>query len=161
MNKLYIAVLLALPLFSCSDSKEVLDLRQALTAKLADDSDLTDYKLNPADVADCIVSQIADNAVDIPGHPPRQQVFEAYAKFVSVKSPGDAQKAVDQYKDLFGGVKESQAAAMGVTEYIMDCMGQAIEKLAPEGQKHVPENGKPQDEAAQQKQPVTGQPAAQ
>jgi hypothetical protein len=161
MNKFYIAVLLALSLFSCSDSKEVLDLKQALIAKLADDSDLTDYKLDPADIADCIVSQVADKSSTLPGHPHRQQVFEAYAKFVSVKSPGDAQNAVDQYKDLFGGVKESQAAAMEVTEYIMDCMGQAIEKLAPEGQKHIPENDKPREEAAQQKQPAIGQPAVQ
>jgi hypothetical protein len=161
MNKFYIAILLALSLLSCSDSKEVVDLKQALTAKLADDSDLTDYKLDPADVADCIVSQIADKSSTLPGHPPRQQIFEAYAKFVSVKSPGEAQKTVDQYKDLFGGVKESQAAAMEVTEYIMDCMGQAIEKLSPEGQKHVPENARPKDEASQQKQPATGQTTAQ
>jgi hypothetical protein len=134
MNKFYMAVLLAVFLSSCSESKEQLDLKQALTAKLADDSDLKDYKLDPVNVADCIVSQIADNVSSLPGHPPRQQVFEAYAKFVSVNSPGDAQKAVEQYKGLFGGAKESQAAAMQVTDYIMDCMGQAIEKITPEGE---------------------------
>jgi len=132
MNKIYIAVLFAVVLAACSESKEQLDLRQALTAKLAEDSDLKDYKLDPAQVADCIVNEIADNVSALPGHPPRQQVLEAYAKFVSVNSPGDAQKAVDQYKDLFGGVKESQSAAMQVTDYIMDCMGQAIEKITPE-----------------------------
>lgn len=132
MKKIMTVIFAALLLSACGESKEQLGLKEALTAKLQDDSDLKDYKLNPADVADCVVKAIAENAPGIPGDPRRERYFAAYAKFVAVKSPADAEKAMEDYQDLFGGVKQAREAAVSVTDHIMGCMGGAIESRGEE-----------------------------
>ncbi len=101
-------------------------------AKLQDDPDLKDYKLNPSDVADCVVKSITDSLPGFPGDPRRPKFFEAYAKFVSIKSPGDAEKSMEEYKDLFGSLTQAREAAVSVTDHIMGCMGVAIEQHAGE-----------------------------
>ena len=132
MKKIMTIIFAALFLNACGGGKEQLGLKEALTAKLQDDADLKDYKLNPADVADCVVSGIAGSLPGFPGDPRRKTYFEAYAKFVAVKSPADAEKAVEEYKDLFGSVKQAREAAVSVTDHIMGCMGAALEQHGEE-----------------------------
>jgi len=133
MKKVMSVILAALFLSACGDSKEQIGLKEALVAKLQDDSDLKDYKLNPADVADCVIKGISENAPGFPGDPRRDRYFEAFTKFVAVKSPTDAEKATEDYKDLFGGdVKLAREAALSVTDHIMGCMGGAIESRGAE-----------------------------
>ncbi len=131
MKKLMIVFIAALLLTACGKSKEQLDLKQALVEKFKDDSDLKDYKLKPEDIADCVVENISQEAPAIPGDSKRARYFEAYAKFVAIKSPTEAEQAVKDYQDVFGGLKEARAAANTVTDYVMSCMGLAIEKAAP------------------------------
>lgn len=131
MKKLTILLITAFILTACGNSKEQNDLKLILTDKFKDDSDLKDYKLKPEDIADCVVSNISESAPPIPGDPKRVRYFEAYAKFAAAKSPSDAEQAVKDYQDLFGGIKDARAAANGVTDYIMSCMGLAIEKATP------------------------------
>ena len=133
MKKMIFALFVALALSACSSSKEQLDLKEALMAKLKDDPDLKDYKLDPSDIADCIVDNITDSLPGIMGDPRRPQFLEAYAKFVSVKSPKDADAAAETYKDLFGSVQQAHEAGLGVTDYIMSCIGVAIEKRDGQG----------------------------
>lgn len=128
MKKITCIIFAALLLSACSPSKEQVGLKEVLVAKLQDDTDLKDYKLDPSDVADCVVKAISENAPGIPGDPRRTRYFEAFTKFIDVKAPGDAQKATEDYKDLFGGsVSQAREAAMSVTEYIMSCMGMGID----------------------------------
>ena len=131
MKKVMTVLVAALLLSACGNSKEQQDLKQVLTEKFKDDSDLKDYKLKPEDIADCVVANIAQDAPSIPGDPKRDRYFAAYTKFAAAKSPVDAEQAVKDYQDLFGGVKEARAAANTVTDHIMSCMGMAIEKSAP------------------------------
>ena len=132
MKKIMTAFIAALLLTACGQSKEQQDLKQILTEKFKDDSDLKDYKLKPEDIAECVVSNIAQDAPPIPGDPKRDRYFAAFTKFAAAKSPTDAEQAVKDYQDLFGGVKEARAAANSVTDHIMSCMGKAIEKATPE-----------------------------
>jgi hypothetical protein len=115
-------------LSACGSSKEQLDLKEALLSKLKDDSDLKDYKLDPSDIADCIVDEITDSLPGIVGDPRRPRFLEAYAKFIAVKSPSDAEMAAETYKDLFGSAQQAREAGLGVTDYIMSCIGAAVEK---------------------------------
>lgn len=128
MKKIMILMMATVLLSACADSKEKVGLKEALVAKLKEDSDLKDYKLNPADVADCVVKSISEGLPGFPGDPKRNTYFEAYAKFVAVNSPGDAEKAVEEYKDLFGSVRQAREAAVSVTDHIMGCMGMGIEQ---------------------------------
>lgn len=128
-----IMTLLVASLFltACGQSKEQQDLKAILADKFKDDSDLKDYKLKPEDIAECVVVNISEGAPAIPGDPKRDRYFAAFAKFAAAKSPADAEQAVKEYQDVFGGVKETRAAANSVTDYIMNCMGIAIEKATP------------------------------
>ena len=131
MKKILTVMVAVVLLSACGNSKEQQDLKQVLTEKFKDDSDLKDYKLKPEDIADCVVANISEDAPPIPGDAKRVRYFEAFTKFASAKSPSDLEKAVKDYQDLFGGVKETYAAANTVTDYIMNCMGLAIEKATP------------------------------
>ncbi len=134
MKKIMTVFVAALLLSACGNSKEQQDLKQVLTEKFKDDSDLKDYKLNPEDIAECVVANISQDAPAIPGDPKRERYFAAFTKFAAVKSPAELEQAVKDYQDVFGGVKEAYAAANTVTDHIMSCMGLAIEKAAPSGE---------------------------
>jgi len=131
MKKIMTALVVAALLTACGQSKEQQDLKQVLTEKFKDDSDLKDYKLKPEDIADCVVGNISQDAPPIPGDPKRERYFAAFTKFAAAKSASEAEQAVKEYQDLFGGIKEAHAAANTVTDHIMSCMGLAIEKATP------------------------------
>jgi hypothetical protein len=126
MKRMTVVLLLAASLGAC-DSKERLGLKEALVEKLQDDSDLKDYKLEPAKIADCVVSEISKGLPGFPGDPRRDVYFDAYARFVAVQSPSEADAAVNKYQSAFGSVPAARQAAMSVTEHIMSCMGQFFE----------------------------------
>jgi hypothetical protein len=127
MKKMLLAILAALLLTACGTSKEQTDLKTVLIAKFQEDPDLKDYKIDPADMAGCVMEGIADDAPPVPGDPKRARYFEAFAKFVGAKSPADLENAAKEYQDLFGGVKEAHAAANSVVDRTMTCMGGAID----------------------------------
>ncbi|MGX2040742.1 hypothetical protein ACWJKU_11515 [Methylocaldum sp. MU1018] len=120
-----IAFLATFLLIGCA-SKEKTTLREALLAKFKDDSDLKDYKLDPETIADCVVGEISNTLPGFAGDPRRERFFEAYTRFANAKSPGDAEKAVSDYQQLFGSVKEARHAALSITDHVMTCMGKAV-----------------------------------
>lgn len=128
MRKILIAVCAVFVLAGCS-SKEQTGLKESLIAKFKDDQDLKDYKLDPDPIADCVVREITDSLPGFAGDPRRDHYFEAYVRFVNVNSPNDAEKAITDYTELFGSAKKAREAANGVTEFVMNCMGKAIEKV--------------------------------
>lgn len=128
MRKILIAVCAVFVLAGCS-TKEQTGLKETLVAKFKDDQDLKDYKLDPEPIADCVVREITDSLPGFAGDPRRERFFEAYARFLSVKSPNDAEKAITDYTELYGSAKKAREAANGVTEFVMNCMGKAIEKV--------------------------------
>ncbi len=125
--KKVISVLLVAALCSACDSKEKLGFKEALVEKLKDDSDLKDYKLDPSEIADCVVGEVSQGLPGFPGDPRRDAYFDAYASFVMVRSPAEADAATNKYQDTFGSAKAARQAALSITEYIMNCMGQFFE----------------------------------
>ncbi len=129
MKKLLIAICAAFLLLAGCSSKEQTGLKEALVAKFKDDQDLKDYKLDPGPIADCVVKQITDSLPGFAGDPRRDRYFDAYVRFVNVKSPNDAEKAITDFTELFGSAKKAREAANGVTDHVMTCMGKAIERV--------------------------------
>jgi hypothetical protein len=125
MKKLFSAFCVALLLFGCSKGKDELEV--ALVAKFKDDQDLKDYHLDPKNIADCVIEQIADALPGFPGDPRRNRFFEAHAHFINASNPGDAEKAVTDYQELFGSADKAREAAMNITTHIMTCMSIAME----------------------------------
>lgn len=128
LKKTTILALLIALLGGCEPPKQAVGLREAILAKLKDDPDLKDYKLEPAAVADCVMKLISDDAPGITGDPRRDAYFEAYTYLMSVKTPTEAEQALEKYKDFFGSPQGVREAALKVTDHIMSCMGEAIEE---------------------------------
>lgn len=125
--KLVLAACVALGLFSGCNTKQKTGLQETLVERLKDDQDLKDYNLDPAEVAECVVKEITDSMPGFAGDPRREKYFEAYGRFLAVKSPADAEKAIGEFQQLFGSPKKAREAANSITDHIMTCMGKAIE----------------------------------
>lgn len=148
MKKLLIAMLVASALSACG-RQEKLTLEQALLEKLQADSDLKDYKIDPKDMTDCVVAEIAQSLPVLPMDPQRGAFFQAYASFVSSTNP---LKAIDDATPLFGSKQEARKAALSVTEHIMSCMGRLLEpNSAEESESATP----PKTEPTQKDKPAT------
>lgn len=126
MKKLFLAILLVSLLPACS-TPEQNDLKSALLEKLKDDSDLKDYKIDPAEIADCVVGEISSDIPAFAGDPRRERFFQAYIRFVNVHSPDEAEKALAEFEELFGSRQAAREAAGNIINHNMTCMGKAID----------------------------------
>ena len=137
MKKLIVLFLAALVLSACA-KKEKTGLKDVLTQRFSEDQDLKDYKLDPADVADCVIDEIASTLPGFAGDPRRDEYFKAYEKFFNVKSAADAESSVNEFERLFGTRQKAREAALGITDHIMTCMGKAIENAPTDGHRAQP-----------------------
>lgn len=137
MKKLVFALLAAAALTGCG-RQEKLTLEQALLAKMEADSDLKDYKIDPKDMTGCVLEEIAQSLPVMPVDTRRGTYYEAYAKFLTITNPQEAQKAIDDAVPLFGSVKEARKAAFSITEHIVSCMGRLTDQNQPEERPAAP-----------------------
>lgn len=132
IKKLLILVCTTLALTACA-RKEQSGLREVLIERFKDDQDLKDYQLDPVGVADCVVDEIAASLPGFAGDPRRSQFFEAYARFLNVKSSADAESSIAEFEKLFGSKQRAREAATSITDHVMTCMGKAIEGADSDG----------------------------
>jgi hypothetical protein len=91
--------------------------------------------LDPAEVADCVVDEIAASLPGFAGDPRRSQFFAAYARFLNVNSSADAESSIAEFEKLFGSKQRAREAATSVTDHVMTCMGKAIEGADSDGRR--------------------------
>ncbi len=132
MKKIIVLSFLALSLIACA-KKEKTGLRDTLVERFKEDQDLKDYKLDPEQVADCVVDEIASSLPGFAGDPRRPQFFEAYERFLSVKSQAEAEQSLNDFTRLFGSPEAARVAATSITDHIMTCMGKAIDNSSTDG----------------------------
>jgi hypothetical protein len=132
MKNLIIMISIALSVIGCA-RKEKTGLREVLIERFKDDSDLKDYKLDPANIADCVVDEISSSLPGFAGDPRRAEFFKAYERFLSVRSEADAEKSVAEFEKLFGTAQKARQAATSIPDHIMTCMGKAIEGSDTDG----------------------------
>ena len=137
-NLVLLACCTALSLSACA-KKEQSGLRDVLIERFKDEQDLKDYKLDPVAVADCMVDEISSSLPGFAGDPRRAQFFEAYARFLSVKSQADAEKSIADFEQLFGSKQKARQAAASLPDHEMTCMGKAIEGADSDGHRSMPE----------------------
>ncbi len=126
MKNLFLILVVAVLMQACSTPEQT-DLKSALTAKFKDDSDLKDYKIDPGEVADCVMGEISSDIPAFPGDPRRERFFQAYTRFVTVSSPTEAEKTLAEFEELFGSKQAAREAATNITNHTMTCMGKAID----------------------------------
>ena len=136
MKKILILTMASIALIGCG-KKEKTGLRDVLIERFKDDQDLKDYKLDPAVVADCVVDEISGSLPGFAGDPRRAEFFDAYARFLNVKSSADAEKSIADLEKLFGTKQRAREAATSITDHIMTCMGKSIDGGPTEGQRAI------------------------
>ena len=132
MKKIVILSFVVLSAIGCA-KKEKTGLRDTLVERFREDQDLKDYKLDPEQVADCVVDEIASSLPGFAGDPRRPQFFEAYERFLSVKSQAEAEQSLKDFTRLFGSPEAARVAATSITDHIMTCMGKAIDNSSTDG----------------------------
>lgn len=137
MKKLIVLLVAALAFTACA-KKEKTGLKDVLIQRFSEDQDLKDYKLDPADVADCVIDEISSTLPGFAGDPRRDEYFKAYEKFFDVKSATDAEASINEFERLFGSRQKAREAALGITDHIMTCMGKAIENAPTDGHRAQP-----------------------
>lgn len=106
-------------------------LEQALLDKMKSDTDISDYKLDPQQMADCMLDKITDSLPLSAAGPSRSEFFDTYARFLTTSNPGDGQKVIDDAAKLFGSVQEARKAALSITEHEMDCISTLVSMQEP------------------------------
>ncbi len=132
MKRLILMTCVAVAAVGCA-KKEQTGLRDVLIERFKDDQDLKDYNLDPTEIADCVVDEIAASLPGFAGDPRRAQFFDAYGRFLNVKSAADAEQSVKDFEQLFGSAHNARQAAASVTDHIMTCMGKSIEQASTDG----------------------------
>jgi hypothetical protein len=130
MRQILLLALVAV-LAACADKQERNAFEEKLAARLATDPDLKDYNLDPKEVAECVTVEVAKTLPGFRGSPVRKPYWEAYAAFESVRTSEEALETIKRYKDVFGSEQKASAAALSITEHIMHCMGEMIERAHP------------------------------
>lgn len=125
-QRLWILIASLFLLLGCDGAKT--DLEQALAANYREDTDLKDYNVDPQDMAECVADEIAGTIPAFPGTPQRKVYYEAYTKLVKVMATDQDPKAVlEETQEVFGSVREARKAALGVTAFVLDCMGELVD----------------------------------
>jgi Prokaryotic membrane lipoprotein lipid attachment site len=125
MKKILI-VLVAAALLSGCDGKEKDELVEQLRVKFQKDTDLTDYRIAPEDMADCVADKILKEIPGFPGSPNRKRYIKAYTKLVRVDPTQDFRPALEETKEVFGSVAEAYEAAGTITTFNFSCIGDMI-----------------------------------
>lgn len=136
MKKLLLIALPALMLTACADKNQY---QQAVLEQMQKEQDIKDYKLDPEQIARCVVDTSSSN---MPGafalDPTRMMAYRNYAKMLNVSKAQDPKKELEVLRNDFGSAKELSDAHNNYAESLVECYTSLIsasdEKARPEQQ---------------------------
>ena len=130
MKKLLLICTTALFLTACADKA---NYEAAVLEEMKNEKDLVDYKLDPEEMAKCVVDLSSKAMPGIfPFDPDRLSSYQKYTKMITMRTVEDKQKMLEELRTLFGSPKELADAHSNYTISVMDCMGAIIKKSEPE-----------------------------
>ena len=119
MNKVLLSLIL-LALVGCADKNEY---EQAILEQMQLEKDIKDYKIDPAVMAQCVVSK---SSVNMPGllpfDPQRAESYRHYVKMLQLNKSADPKKALEELRTDFGSPKGLAEAHANYAESVMECM---------------------------------------
>lgn len=125
MKKVLFMLFMLLVLGACS--KEKANFEAVLTDQLKDDSDLADYNLNPEEIAGCVVGKVSSSLPGFSWSPKNDTYYHAYSRLLKTKDDANEVKStLEETKEVFGSEKKAMVAVGDITNYVMECMGDAI-----------------------------------
>ena len=122
MNRLFLVCIFAVSLAGCSNKEEA-NLLEILTAGYADDPDIKDLKLEPSEMAECVVDKISGEIPGIPGDPRRDPYFKAYISLsVTPTSKEQILANFRQAEEALGSKQAVYEARESIGAFVVDCM---------------------------------------
>ncbi len=135
MKKILIICTTALLLTGCADKQQY---EAAVLSEMQNEQDLKDYKLDPAQMTECVVDLSSEK---MPGSfafdPARLTAYQNYTKMLSMHTVKDKQKMLEELRQVFGSPKELAEAHSNYTAAVMDCLAAIIKKSEPEIEEKV------------------------
>jgi hypothetical protein len=120
MKKILLICASALFLTACAD-KEAYE--QAVLEEMKVNSDLTDYKIEPEKMTDCVVKMSTEGMPGaFPLDPVRLTSYQNYTKMLSMRIIEDKKAMLEELRAIFGSPQELVAARSNYTTSVMDCM---------------------------------------
>ncbi len=130
MKKLLLICTATLFLTACADKA---NYEAAILKEMQAEKDVKDYKLDPEDMAACVLETSSKKMPGIfPLDPDRLSSYQKYTKMLSMRTLDDKQKMLEELRTLFGSPKELAAAHSNYTISVMDCFAGVIKKSEPE-----------------------------
>lgn len=98
--------LIAICLFALAGCAEKEEYTQAVLEQMKIEKDIKDYKIDPAEITDCIVTTTSAN---MPGlfafDPERLKAYKNYTKMLTLKNSSDPKKTLEELRQDFGSPK--------------------------------------------------------
>ena len=119
MKKFLIYITLV-TLVGCAEKQEY---EQAVVEQMKQEKDIKDYKIEPEEMAKCVVETTSNN---MPGlftvDPTRLSSYKNYTKMLTLNSSSDPKKTLDELRKDFGDAKKLADAHANYTESVLNCM---------------------------------------
>lgn len=116
-------------LAACSEKKQY---EEAVLAEMQSESDIKDYKLDPATMTKCVVESTSRK---MPGvffaDPERLKTYLSYTKMLSLKAAKDPQKVMEELRVEFGTPQGLAEARGNYTQSLVDCQTTLITNAEP------------------------------
>lgn len=128
-SKLLVMVTAVVILVGCSEKQEY---AQAVLEEMQRDQDVKDYKIDPAEISDCVVQTTSAKMPGIvPIDPMRKEAYKSYTKMIGMSKSTDMKKTMDELRAAFGSPKGLAEAHSNYAESVVECMS----GLVSEGEK--------------------------
>lgn len=114
------ALLFILALTGCSEKQQY---EQAVLEKMQTEKEISDYKITPEKITECIVMT---SEKKMPGlflaDPTRLQAYKNYTKMLQLEKSADPKKTLEELRSEFGSAKGLADAHSNYTESYMECI---------------------------------------
>lgn len=124
-------VMIALCLTGCTDKN---NYEQAVLADIEKEKDVTDYKIEPEYMADCVVDLSSKKMPGFfPLDPYRLQAYRNYTKMLTLAKSADPKQTLEELRTDFGSAKKLAEAHSNYTESYLDCISAVIMEAEKKG----------------------------
>lgn len=121
MKKALILSFSALLLAGCNEEKTAFE--ETVLQSMRQDEDLKDYKIDPAEMAVCVIHSTEDKMPGLTSFDPRRAPFyDAYTKLIRMNGSENPEAALNETQAVFGSKKESMKAYLAYSQNVMNCI---------------------------------------
>lgn len=119
MNK-FVLLASLLVLVGCTEKQEY---ERAVLERMKTDQDVKDYKINPEEMAECVVQTTSGKMPGImPIDPMRKEAYKNYIKMIELNKSQDPKKTLDELRTAFGSPKGLADAHTNYAESMLNCL---------------------------------------